>query len=67
MKFGGVVGVVGPLVGPWGPLLANHGEAKGAKNGQVSIRGRLYRNLQGFMLEKCFSPRPRAHQGHETL
>ena len=41
MKLGGVVGVVGPLVGPWGPLvdpwgppLANHGVAKGAKNGQ---------------------------------
>ena len=39
--MGGVVGVVGPLVGPWGPLvdpwgppLANHGVAKGAKNGQ---------------------------------
>ena len=34
MKLGGVVGVVGPLVGPWGPPLANHGVAKGAKNGQ---------------------------------
>ena len=32
MKLGGVMGVVGSLVGPWGPPLANHGVAKGAKN-----------------------------------
>ena len=34
MKLGGVVGVVGPLVDSWGPPLANHGVAKGAKNWQ---------------------------------
>ena len=34
MKLGGVVGVVGPLVDSWGRPLANHGVAKGAKNGQ---------------------------------